>query len=103
MLPLIDEVRPTASLGAPTKASCSRTRYPATEFFATVHDPAAWPLARGEADVLGVALRPSFAGAVRGKTTRKRRARAMPATRTRLPPAISSRWRFWKGFRGGIP
>jgi len=55
MLPLIDEVRPTASLGAPTKASCSRTRYPATEFFATVHDPAAWPLARGEAEALAVA------------------------------------------------
>jgi hypothetical protein len=38
-LPVICDVLPTASLGACRKASCSRTRYPATECAATDHVP----------------------------------------------------------------
>lgn len=68
MLPVIDDVRPTASLGAPTKASCSRTRYPATEFFATVHEPAACSLETGELEALLLALIASFWGALVGRT-----------------------------------
>src|ERR1019366_10625715 len=38
-LPVTDEVRPTASVGADRKASGSRTRYPATEPAATLQAP----------------------------------------------------------------
>jgi hypothetical protein len=38
-LPVTDDVRPTASVGAGSPASCSRTRYPATEPVPTVQVP----------------------------------------------------------------
>src|SRR5690242_2511509 len=38
-LPVTDEVRPTASVGAGSPASCSRTRYPATEPVPAVQVP----------------------------------------------------------------
>src|SRR5689334_13356441 len=38
-LPVTDEVRPTASVGAGSPASCSRTRYPVTEPVPTVQVP----------------------------------------------------------------
>jgi hypothetical protein len=76
-VPCTDEVRPTASLGAARKASCSRTRYPACEPEATVQVPDEPPvdeaveLVLAEAVGLDLAeLRLSFWGDEPAKTTK---------------------------------
>src|SRR5450631_4737698 len=68
-LPVTDEVRPTASLGADRKASCSRTRYPATEPAETLHvpgtcAPATAGVGTGVEDAPVPLLRASGAGAL---------------------------------------